>query len=259
MKTQTNEPQINESKTGRSTVPKINKPSKLPYPLNFYSTSIGKKWVMAITGIMLMGFVFFHMLGNLKVFLSPEAINHYGEWLREILVPILPHSVALWIMRIGLIFGFGFHIHSAYSLTLINKKANGTKYQSPQDYVAANFASRTMRYTGIIIGLFILWHLADLTWGWAVANPEFIRGDIAHNLNESLTRLPVFGIYVAANIALGLHLYHGGWSLFQSLGINNPKLNYLRKGFAASFAFIVTVGNILIVSALYFGLFEGKL
>ena len=113
----------------------------------------------------IMGFVFSHAVGNLKVYLGPEDFNHYGEFLRELLVPILPRTVALWLLRIGLIVAFALHIHSAYGLTRMNHRANGPGYQQSRDYLAANAASRSMRWTGIIVGLFILFHLADLTWG----------------------------------------------------------------------------------------------
>jgi succinate dehydrogenase / fumarate reductase cytochrome b subunit len=99
-----------------------------------------------------------------------------------------------------------------------------------------------MRWTGIIILLFLIFHLMDLTWG--NANPDFLRGDPYNNLVYSMQRVPVAIVYILANIALGVHLYHGGWSLFQSLGINNPKYNRLRRQFAIGFAALITVGNL---------------
>ena len=95
------------------------------------------------------------------------------------------------------------------------------KYQSARDYQVANFASRTMRWTGIIVLLFIIWHLADLTWGSTV-NPGFVRGDVYDNVARSFSRVPVAIFYIVANIALGIHLFHGTWSLFQSMGWNQP-------------------------------------
>ena len=141
---------------------------------------------MAITGLLLIGFVFVHALGNLKVYLGAEDFNHYGEFLRELLVPILPRTVFLWIMRIGLILAFAFHIHSAYSLTRMNHRANGAGYVQSRDWQAANFASRTMRWTGVIVGLFLIFHLADLTWG--TANPDFVRGDVYRNFVATFSR-----------------------------------------------------------------------
>ncbi len=221
--------------------PKSRRPA--PWPVEFYRSAVGKKWVMALTGIMLMGFVFVHMLGNLKLYLGAEDINHYGEWLRDLLVPFFPRTVTLWLLRIGLAAAFVFHIHSAYGLTRINRQARAAGgYVSKRDYQAANAASRSMRYTGVVILLFLIFHLADLTWG--TVNPDFVRGDVYRNLVASFERPAVAAIYIVANIALGLHLFHGGWSMFQSLGLNNPRWNSWRRGFAVGFAAVVTVGNL---------------
>jgi succinate dehydrogenase / fumarate reductase, cytochrome b subunit len=214
-----------------------------PWPVEFYRSAVGKKWVMALTGIALMAYVFAHMVGNLKLYLGADDINHYGEFLRELLVPILPRTWTLWLMRIGLIAAFVFHIHAAASLTLMNRRAQAEgRYVSKRDWQAANAASRSMRYTGVVILLFLIFHLADLTWG--TVNPDFVRGDVYRNLVASFERPAISAIYIVANLALGLHLFHGGWSMFQSLGVNNPKWNSWRRGFAVGFAAIVTVGNL---------------
>jgi succinate dehydrogenase cytochrome b subunit len=221
--------------------PKSRRPA--PWPVEFYRSAVGKKWVMAVTGILLMGYVFFHMLGNLKVYLGAEDLNHYGEWLRDLLVPFFPRTVTLWLLRIGLTAAFVFHIHAAYGLTRINREARAAGgYISKRDYQAANAASRSMRWTGVVILLFLIFHLADLTWG--TVNPDFVRGDVYRNLVASFERPGVSAIYIVANLALGLHLFHGAWSMFQSLGVNNPKWNSWRRGFAVGFAAIVTVGNL---------------
>jgi succinate dehydrogenase / fumarate reductase cytochrome b subunit len=213
-----------------------------PWPMQFYRSAVGKKWVMAVTGLMLMGYIFFHAIGNLKVYLGAEDYNHYGEFLRELLVPILPRTVTLWLLRIGLTFAFVFHIHSAYSLTRINQQANRGGYQQKRDWQAATIASRTMRWTGVIIALFVLFHLADLTWG--TANPDFVRGDVYRNFVATFSRPAVAIIYLIANLALCLHLFHGAWSMFQSLGLNNPRWNSWRKGFAIGFAALIAVMNL---------------
>ncbi len=223
-----------------------------PWPIELYRSAVGKKWVMAITGIMLMGFVFVHMVGNLKVFLGAEDINHYGEFLRELLVPLLPRTVTLWLLRIGLIVAFVLHIWSAASLTAVNRRAHAAGgYISRRDWQAANAASRSMRYTGVVVLLYLIFHLADLTWGFA--NPGYERGDVYRNLVASLDRPAIAAIYIVANLALGLHLFHGGWSMFQSLGLNNPKWNSWRRTFAIAFAAIITVGNISIPIAVLTG------
>jgi len=228
-----------EPVTGSAVAPK--KRRKL-FLLDLYGTAVGKKYAMALSGIALMGFVFAHMVGNLKMFLGPLDFNHYAEFLRELLVPIMPRTVVLWLMRIGLIGAVLLHIHAAYSLTVLNRHARSVKYQSARDYQVANFASRTMRWTGIIVALFLVWHLADLTWGWA--NPDYIRGDAYGNVWRSLERVPVAILYIVANIALGIHLFHGAWSLFQSMGWSNPRFNSWRRGFATAFATIIVVVNV---------------
>jgi succinate dehydrogenase / fumarate reductase cytochrome b subunit len=211
--------------------------------LELYRSAIGKKYVMAVTGIVLLGYVLAHMIGNLKVFLGPLDLGHYGEWLRTLGEPAAPRTVVLWLMRAGLATAFVLHIHAAYALTVMNHRSRPEDYRTGRDYVAANFASRTMRWSGVIVGLFVLWHLADLTWGWV--NPDFVRGDPYHNMVESLSRVPVALLYVVANVALGIHIFHGAWSLFQSLGLNNPRFNAWRLWFARTFAVLIVVGNVL--------------
>jgi succinate dehydrogenase / fumarate reductase cytochrome b subunit len=212
--------------------------------LRFYRSAVGKKWVMAITGVILMGFVLAHMIGNLKLYLSKEEINLYGEALRNMPGALLPRTVLLWTIRIVLILAFVFHIHSAIGLSLINRRARppADRYQSKRDYIAADYASRTMRWTGIIVLAFLIFHLMDLTWG--NANPEFLRGDPYNNLVYSMQRVPVAIAYVFAMVALAFHLYHGTWSIFQSMGFTNPRYNALRRRFAQGFALIILLGNV---------------
>ena len=226
---------------------------KGPWPVEFYRSAVGKKWVMALTGIMLMGFVFVHMVGNLHIYQGAAEMNHYGEFLRDILDPIFPRTVFLWLMRLGLIAAFGFHIHSAASLSLMNRRANA-KYATGRDWQQANVASRSMRLSGIVITLFLVWHLADFTWGWV--NPGFVRGDVYRNVQASLTNVVPAAIYIIANIALGFHLYHGSWSMFQSLGLNNPKYNAMRRKFAIGFAVVVAAGNLTFPIGIVSGLIE---
>jgi succinate dehydrogenase / fumarate reductase cytochrome b subunit len=232
----------------RAPAPKAAAPKakrKAPFPIELYRSAVGKKYVMAVTGIMLMGFVFAHMVGNLKMYLGQAEIDHYGEFLRELLVPLLPRTVFLWLLRSGLIVAFVLHMHSAYSLTVMNRRSRELKYQSKRDYIAANFASRTMRWTGVIVILFLAWHLADITWGFHPIAPEhWSRGDPYGNVAQSLDRLGVALLYIVANLALGVHLFHGAWSLFQSLGWNNPRFNAWRRNFATAFAAIIVIGNV---------------
>jgi succinate dehydrogenase / fumarate reductase, cytochrome b subunit len=224
-----------------------------PFLVEFYRSAVGKKYAMAVTGVGLMGFVIAHMIGNLKMYLGrmPATseyayhIDEYGHFLRVMGEPIFPKGVLLWLLRIGLIVMFVVHMHAAYSLTMMNRRARVTSYQSKRDYLAANFASRTMRWTGIIVILFVLFHLGDLTWGTGViASDSWKYGTVYANVDASLSRPIVAVLYIVANLALGTHLFHGAWSFFQSLGWNNPRFNAVRKKIAYAIAGLVVVGNL---------------
>lgn len=209
--------------------------------LDFYRSALGKKVIMAVTGIVLFGYVLVHMLGNLKLYLGKESLNHYAEWLRVMGEPLFPHGAVLWIVRIILLGSVALHILAAIQLTLINQRARPTGYEQ-KELVAASYASRTMRWGGVIIVLFVIYHLLDLTWG--TVNPGFVAGDVYRNVLASFQVWPIAGFYIVAQVTLGLHLYHGLWSLFQSLGWNHPKFNQWRRSFAITFAWIITLGNV---------------
>jgi succinate dehydrogenase / fumarate reductase, cytochrome b subunit len=226
----------------------------LAWPVEFYRSAVGKKWVMAVTGILLLGFVLAHMVGNLKIyFLDPVTegpitdyeIDLYGEALRSLLFPLLPKFVLLWAMRIGLTVAFVLHVHAAYSLTIMNRRARPVDYVGPREYLVANYASRTMRWSGVLVLLYLAWHLADFTWGVAPFAPDgWVAGEIHDNFVESFSRVPVSALYIVANLALGLHLFHGAWSMFQSLGINNPRFNPWRRYLAITFSAVIVIANI---------------
>ena len=228
------------------------KPKPKPFPLNLYQTAVGKKWVMAITGLILFGFVIAHMIGNLKLYLGliehngemAYDIDIYSEFLRQLLVPILPEGVVLWLLRIGLIAAMILHIHSAYTLNRMNQASNN-RYESKRDYIAANFASRTMRYTGPIILLYVVVHLLDLTIGKTfIASDEFVSGDVYANVVHSLSRPAVAIGYIVANIAVCVHLFHGVSSAFQTLGVNNPSYNNVIKNASAGIVGLILIGNL---------------
>ena len=222
-----------------------------PFPLNLWQSAVGRKWIMAITGVGLLGFVIAHMIGNLHVYEGPVELHEYAEALRELGGDIIPRTWLLWALRFGLIAMFGLHIAAAYTTKEISRKASddanwmdGQKsYPGGREYIAANYASRTMRWTGPIILLYLIFHLADLTWGW-LPHTDYVRGDPYHNLSTSLSNLPVAIIYVVANVALAVHIFHGAWSMFQSLGVNTPKLNAARRGIAATLAGAILIGNL---------------
>ena len=214
---------------------------------SLYSTAVGKKYAMAISGLILMAYVLTHMIGNLKIYFGAESLNTYAEWLRELGEPALPREWMLWGLRIVLLVAVSVHIHAAYSLTRMNRRARPERYHSRRDFVAADFASRTMRWTGIIVLFFVIFHLLDLTWG--PVNPDFVSGAPYHNVISSFQRVPVAVVYIVANLALGVHLYHGAWSLFQSIGWVAP----WRRQFAVVFTAVVVGGNVSFPLAVMFG------
>lgn len=237
---------------GHDIEPLRQRPTQLPWPLNLYQSAIGKKYAMAISGIGLLGFVVVHMIGNLHIYEGPAQVNEYGEALRDIGGDLAPRTLVLWMMRLGLMAMFTIHIHSAWSLSRMSHRADSA-YAGRRNYIAANFASRSMRWTGPIILLYLLFHLADLTWGWWLGD-DYLRGDVYHNVTESLSSLPVALIYIVANVALALHIFHGAWSMFQSLGINNPKYNRLLRAVAGGLAGLILVGNLSFPIAVQTGL-----
>lgn len=230
------------------------RPAALPWPLNIYQTAIGKKYVMALTGIGLLGFVVVHMIGNLHLYEGSRQVYEYGEALRDLGGHLVPRTLLLWILRVGLLVMFALHIHSAYSLSRMSQKADRS-YAGSRNYIAANFASRTMRWTGPIILLYLFFHLADLTWGWWLGD-DYVRGDVYNNVAESMSSVPVAIIYIVANVALAVHIFHGAWSMFQSLGINNPKYNAMRRGIAQGLAGLILIGNLSFPIAVQTGLID---
>lgn len=236
---------------------------RIPWPVEFYRSAVGKKWVMAITGILLLGYVLVHMIGNLKVYIGFDPIEQayeidiYGHALRELLFPILPRHVLLWVLRIGLLAGFVLHVHAAYTLTIMNRRARPVGYQGPRQYLAANYASRTMRWSGVLVLLYVGWHLADFTWGLQPFAPDgWEAGAVYDNFVATFSRWPVAILYIVANLALGQHIFHGAWSLFQSIGVNNPRFNKWRRWFAQAFAAVIVIGNVSFPIAVLAGIID---
>jgi succinate dehydrogenase / fumarate reductase, cytochrome b subunit len=232
---------------------------RAPFPVEFYRSAIGKKWIMAITGIVWIVYLVAHMVGNWKIFM-PEvagvaAIDSYAQALRSLLYPLLPEHVVLWFLRTGLIVALLLHVHAAYALTMMNRRARPDDYQSPRTYVAANYASRTMRWSGTIVLFFIFFHLADLTWGIQPMAPEvWEHGAIYANFIATFSRPLVTVFYVVAIGLMSVHLYHGAWSMFQSLGWNHPRFNPVRKTFAVALAAFIGIGNVIMPLAVLFGM-----
>jgi len=218
---------------------------------DFTRAAAGKKAVMAVTGIVLFGFILLHMIGNLHLYEGPGHLDEYGRFLRHVGAPALPPYGALWIMRLVLIAAVVLHMWSAWQVTRMSWAARPAAYAYRQQ-VHTTYASRTMRWGGVIILLFLIYHLLHFTTG--TVHPSFEEGAVYHNVVTGFSVWWVSLFYIVAQIALGFHLYHGVWSLFQSLGWSYPRLNHWRNGLAQAFAWIVTLGNISFPIAVLTGL-----
>ncbi|HEX3649817.1 MAG TPA: succinate dehydrogenase cytochrome b subunit [Pseudonocardiaceae bacterium] len=187
----------------------------------FWASTIGKKAVLAVTGFALVAFLFAHMLGNLKVFVGPADLDGYSAWLRTIGEPVLPYGVFLWIMRVGLVVAVVLHITAAAQLSIRDRRARPVRYvhgQRPR----ASFATRTMRWGGAVLAVYVGWHILDLTVG--VANRDYVAGRPYHNIVADFQVWWVNVIYLVALLMLGLHLNHGFWSAARTLGFANGTL-----------------------------------
>jgi succinate dehydrogenase / fumarate reductase cytochrome b subunit len=204
--------------------------------LAYTSSTLGKKVLMAVTGVILFAYVVVHMLGNLQIYLGPAKLNGWGHFLHSMPGP-------LWIARIILLFSVGVHILYAVELTLRNWGSRPIKYYV-RHYREADYAARTMVWSGPIIALFVVYHILDLTTG--TVHPGYVEGGVFHNVVTSFQVPWVAAIYIFANILLAFHLYHGLWSLFQTFGASHPTYDRWRRWFAAAFAIIIGIGNVSI-------------
>ena len=217
----------------------------------FYRSAVGKKVVMGLTGLLLFAWLLVHMAGNLKVFLGAEHFNEYAHWIRAMGAPAVPPGGVLWVNRLVLLLAVGLHILSAVQLTRMNRAARPEPYLKLRS-VQAGFAQRTMIYTGILVALYIVYHLLHLTVG--VAHHDFDPADPYGNLVAGFQIWPVAAVYIAANLLLGFHLYHGLWSMFQSLGWNHERYNAWRRVFAVVFCLVLTAGFLSVPIAVLTGL-----
>jgi succinate dehydrogenase / fumarate reductase, cytochrome b subunit len=209
----------------------------------FFGSTIGRKLVMAVTGLVLFGFVVGHMLGNLQVFLGPEKLNAYAHLLKSM-------GSMLWMVRLGLLAAVALHAWSATTLTLSNWRARPVGYRRTR-YLEATYASRTMVWGGPLLATFVVYHLLHLTVG--SAHPGFDPTDVYGNVVRGFSVWPVAAVYIVAMLALGLHLYHGVWSMLQTVGLSHPRYDGLRTVFSTVFAVVVAVGNISIPVAILTG------
>jgi succinate dehydrogenase / fumarate reductase cytochrome b subunit len=213
-------------------------------------TLIGKKVLMACSGAVLFAFVVGHMLGNLKVFQGPQHFNDYAEGLRLVGAPFFGRGQLLWVVRGVLLVAVAVHLWAAWVVTRASWAARPVDYRR-LDPVATTYAARTMRMGGVLIVLYVVYHLLDLTFG--PVNPAFTAGDAYGNLVASLQRPVVAALYVGANVFVGLHLYHGLWSAGQTLGLHRAPTDRWRHGVAGAVAAAITLGYLAVPVAILAG------
>lgn len=219
----------------------------------FWASTIGKKIVMAVTGALLLAFVFAHMVGNLKTFLGADDLNHYAHWLRTIGEPLLPHAGFLWIQRVVLLVALVLHVTAAVQLVKRDRRARPVPYVHRRP-VRATFAVRTMRWGGATLALFVVWHILDFTVG--TVNRDFVPGDPYHNLVADFQVWWVNLIYLAALAMLGLHIQHGFASAARTLGVTSARRERAIKIFGNATAIVVAGGYALVPVAIMTGLVD---
>ena len=215
---------------------------------SFYRTSIGKKTVMAVTGLIGIGYVVIHLAANLFIFIGQNAINQYSAFLHGT-------GPLLWVARIILLAAVIAHIVSAVLLTIENRKARQNRYVHHR-YIQANYAVRSLRIGGIILLLFIIYHVLHLTLGAAPGQTRFAHGDVYNNVIYGFQNPFVSAFYILAVGALGLHVLHGLWSMFHTLGLNNNRFNRIWRNLAVVLALFLFVGNISIPISVLLGILQ---
>jgi succinate dehydrogenase / fumarate reductase cytochrome b subunit len=215
-----------------------------------FRTSIGKKYLMAASSVILFAYVILHLIGNLKVFLGPDPFNHYAEWLRVVGDPVFPSRSVLWIARVVLLGALAVHVVAYIQLWRRKRRARTQGYRQFEPQVFSQ-ASRTMAWGGIAILAFVIFHLLHLTTG--NVHPDFIPGDAYHNVIGGFRVWWVAGIYIVGVVALGLHLYHGLWSALQTFGFSNPRYNDYRRPTALWIAVLIVIGYLSIPLSVLIG------
>lgn len=211
--------------------------------MGLWRSTIGKKIAMALTGLLLVGFLISHMISNVLVFVDRSSLDHYAAWLRSF-------GPLLWIPRLILLGAVVIHIVAAYQLTMMARAGRGVAYRE-HDRPASTYASRTMRWGGVLILVFIIFHILHYTVG--IIHPDFREGEVGRNLVRGMESTPVALFYLISMIALGAHLLHGIWSVFQTLGINHPTWNRWRRGIALGLTILVAGGFASIPAAALLG------
>jgi succinate dehydrogenase cytochrome b subunit len=210
----------------------------------FYESTIGKKAIMAITGLVLFGFLIAHMLGNLQIFLGPAVMNHYAETLHG-------NPPLLWTARAILFVSVVLHIWSSVQLSLIKSQARPVRYTKYKP-IHSSWASRTMMLSGPIIAVFVVFHLLHLTTG--TIHPDFVPLHAYENLVSGFAVVPFALVYIAVMLFIGFHLSHGAWSMFQSVGFSHPRYTPIIRRAAAVAAWVLIAGFISVPVAVLTGL-----
>ncbi len=212
-------------------------------------SSIAKKALMAVTGAVWIGYLVLHMWGNLHIFQGAAEFNHYAEFLREVGEPVFSYAQVLWIIRIVIVFSLVAHMWSAWDLYQQARHARSSNY-AVKRVVQANYASRFMRIGGVVIILFVIFHLAHYTWGWVT---QFDRADPYRNVVIGFSNPIIVLFYLLALASLGLHLFHGVWSMFQTLGFNSRRFDGFFRGLAVFVALVIPLGFATVPLAVMFG------
>lgn len=209
-----------------------------------WSTTVGKKAVMAVTGAGMLGYVLVHMLANLKIFFGPRSLDGYGVWLRQLFAPALGYGGFLWLARTALLACLVLHVVAAAQLARRARAARTVGYQRRRP-VRGGYAAHTMRWGGVLIGLFVVYHVLDITTG--TANPHGVPGDDYQNIVADFQphRWYVAAVYAAAVLAVGAHIRHGLWSACQSLGVTGAARRASRVA-ALAVAVLVCAGYLSI-------------
>ncbi|MGJ5830875.1 succinate dehydrogenase [Streptomyces ossamyceticus] len=215
-----------------------------------WDSSVGKKTVMAVSGLIMLAYLVVHMLGNLKIFFGSAEFNGYAHWLRTLGEPFLHHEWALWIVRVVLVAAVVAHATAAYQLSRRDLRARPRKYMHTRR--RASYATRTMRWGGVILGLFIVWHILDLTTGTVHPN-GFQSGHPYQNVIDTFSTWYGNVIYVVAMLALGLHIRHGFWSAAQTLGAGSRTRDRALKATANILALVLTLGFVSVPVAVMTG------
>lgn len=205
---------------------------------------------MAVSGLIMLGYLVAHMVGNLKIFFGTDEFNGYAHWLRTMGDPVLHYEWALWAVRVLLLAAVVLHAVSAYQLSRRDIRARPTAYAHKRK--RASYATRTMRWGGIILLLFIVWHLLDLTM--LTVNENAQPGKPYQNVVATFSNWYGNAIYIVAMLAVGLHVRHGFWSAAQTLGVGNATRERLLKAAANLLALVLTVGFLSVPVAVMTGL-----